>query len=262
MNPRRTVLWALLFVFLPALLSAGTVFTVKEQAARGSSLNKLYLQGGRLRVESTTGTGQTHVVLYDAGSGSFKVLDPAKKTWVELPPGGAEQQAAITKMVMERKDLSETKKKQILDNMKMNAERHGMYGGKPPNPPQYKKAASGVKVNGFTADQYEVTRDGQKVREVWLADPKSLGLDLADFAAFKKLGERLGASSTGPGNTASYAWEPGAPEGVPVRGILYENGQPSITADLTAVSHEAVAPALFEVPKDYARTNLGSGPHP
>lgn len=262
MNLRRTVLWTLLIAFVPALSSAGTVITVKEQSARGSSLNKVYLQGGKLRAESTA-SGQVHVVLYDAASGSFKILDPAKKTWVELPPGGAAQQAAITKMVMERKDLSETKKKQILDNMKMNAERHGMYGGTPTNPPQYKKVASGAKVNGFTADKYEVTRDGKKLREVWLADPKSLGLDPADFAAFKSLGERMGVQTNhSGGGSASFTLEAGAPEGVPVRAILYSEGQPAITTDLTAVSHETVAPALFEVPQDYARTTLGAGPHP
>ncbi len=259
MSSRRTVLWTLLAVFLPTALPAGTLVTVKEQSPLGSSLNKLYLQGGKLRVESTM-REQTYVVLYDSASGSFKVLDPAKKTWLELPAGGAAQQEIVKKMVMERKDLSDVKKQQILDNMKINAERHGLFGGTPPNPPQYRKVASGVKVNGFTSDEYEVTRDGKKVREVWLADPKSLGLEPADFAAFKALGERLGASSTGPGSSSSFTWEAGAPEGVPVRGILYENGQPSTTADLTTVSQENVEPALFEVPKGYALTHLGGAP--
>ena len=264
MKFRRTVLWTLLAAALPAALSAGTVVTVKEQSTRGSSDNKIYLDGGRLRVEAVAG-GRSHVVLYHSADGSFQVLDPARKTWFELPgeAAGAAQQAAIAKMVKERKDLSDAQKQQILDNMKDNADRHGLYGGTGPSPAEYKaeyrKVASGVKVNGYTADQYEVIREGRKVREVWLADPQSLGIDPADVAAFRSLGEKLGARQPDPGRPSGFAWEAGAPQGVPVRVVTYVKGQVSTTTDLSAISHEAVPAALFEVPKDYTQANRGGG---
>ncbi|HEX3557165.1 MAG TPA: DUF4412 domain-containing protein [Thermoanaerobaculia bacterium] len=265
MKFRRTVLWTLLAASLPAALSASTVITLKEQSTGGSSDDKIYLDGGKLRVESAAG-GHSHVILYHATNGSLQVLDPVKKTWFELPGGatGAEQQAAIAKLVKERKDLSDLQKQQILNNMKDNADRHGLYGGTGPSPAEYKaeyrKVASGVKVNGYTTDQYEVLREGRKVREVWLADPQSLGIDPADVAAFRSLGERLGARQP-PGRPSGFTWEAGAPEGVPVRTVTYVKGQPSTTTDISAVSHENVAASLFEVPKEYAQTKIGAPGH-
>ncbi|MEA2603751.1 MAG: hypothetical protein QOF89_4743 [Acidobacteriota bacterium] len=255
MNPRRAVLWTLLAVSLPAALPAATVITLEEKSAQGSFDNKVYLQGSKLRVESASG-GRPHVVLYDAASGSFRILDPAKKTWFDLPADSAAQQAIATQKLMERKDLSEARKKQILDNMKANAERHGMFGG-PATPAQYRKVASGVVVNGLTADEYEVSRDGKKVREVWLADPGSVGIDPADVATFKSLGEKMGARFTGPGRASGFAWEAGAPAGLPVRVVSYVNGQKSVTMEVSAVRHEDVAASLFEVPKEYHQTRLG-----
>lgn len=258
MNPRRTVLWTLLAVSLPAALSAATtatVITLEEQSAQGKFANKVYLQGSKLRVESAAG-GRPHVVLYDTASGSFRILDPAKKSWFELPADGPAQQAVATQKLLARKDLSDAQKKKILDNMKVNADRHGLFGGTP-NPGEYKKVASGVAVNGLTTDEYEVSFDGKKVREVWLADPGNVGIDPADVATFKSLGEKMGARFNGPGRSSGFAWEPGAPEGVPVRVVSYVNGQKSVTVEISAVRHEDVAASLFEVPKDYHQTSLG-----
>ena len=264
MKFHRTVLWTLLAAALPAALSAGTVITVKEQSAQGSHDGRIYLDGGNLRVESAAG-GRSHVILFHAANGSFQVLDPVKKTWFEIPAEatGAAQQAAIAKLVKERQDLSEAQKQQILENMKDNADRHGLYGGSGPSPAEfkaeYRKVASGVKVNGYTADQYEVRREGRKLREVWLADPQGLGIDPADVAAFRSLGERLGARQPDPARPSGFAWEAGAPQGVPVRVVTYVKGEPATTTDLSAVSHENVPASLFEVPRDYSQAKLGGG---
>lgn len=252
MKLRRTLIWTLLAVSLPAVVSAGTVITLKEQSPQGSSDNKVYLEGGKLRLESLAG-GRGQVILYHSASGSFQVLDPVKKTWFEMPAGvsAATQQADATKKVMENKDLTPARKKKILENMKANSERHGLFGG-PAVLAQYNKVASGVKVNGFTADQYEVVLGGTKTREVWLADPKGLGLEPADAVAFKSLAERLGAiTPTLGGPPPAYGLEPGSPHGVPVRTISFIKGQKSTTTDLSAVAHEAVAATLFDVPKDF-----------
>jgi hypothetical protein len=256
-----TLSWASLAVSLPAVASAGTVITLKEQSPQGSSDHKVYLDGGKLRIES--GGSRRHVILYHAVNGTVQILDPAKKTFFEMPAGnaGAAQQAAAAKKVMERTDLSPARKQLILKNMKENSERHGLYGG-PPVAAQYKKVASGVQVNGYTTDEYDIVIGGMKMREVWLADPKSLGIDPADAVAFKAMAERLGATSvstTGPGGRqSSFGLEAGAPQGVPVRSIGYVNGQKTTITDLAAVSHEDVSASLFEVPKDFKQVNPGA----
>ncbi|HSS47643.1 MAG TPA: DUF4412 domain-containing protein [Thermoanaerobaculia bacterium] len=263
MNLRRALIWTLFGTFLaaslPAALSAGTVITLKEQSAQGSSDDKIYLDGGKLRFEAGP-AGQRHVILYHSANGSLQVLDPAKKTWFEMAAGtsAAAQQEAATKRVMEDKNLTPARKQMILKNMKANSERHGLFGG-PAVPAQYNKVASGVTVNGFTADQYEVVLGGAKTREVWLADPKSLGIEAADAVAFKSMAERL-AASTGR-SPSGFGLETGAPHGVPVRTVRYVNGQKGATTDLSAISHENVAATLFEVPKDFKQAESGAPAH-
>ncbi|MFY9822384.1 MAG: DUF4412 domain-containing protein [Thermoanaerobaculia bacterium] len=262
MKLRRTLLWTLLGVSLPAALSAGTVITLKEQSPQGSFDHKVYLDGGKLRFESKAG-GRSHVILYHSANGSFQVLDPAGKTWFEMSNGASAsaQQAAATKKVMERQDLSPAKKKMILDNMKANSERHGLFGG-PPVPAEYRRVASGVTVNGYRSDEYEVVFGGTKTREIWLADPASLGIDPADAVAFKSMVERLGARAAGDaGRGPAVGMEAGAPHGLPVRTVSYVNGQKSTTTDLSAVSHQDVAAALFEVPKDFRKIEPGAHAH-
>ena len=263
MNLRRALLWMLLGTFfavsLPAVLAAGTVITLKEQSPQGSFDNKIYLDGGRLRMEAG-GAGRRHVILYHSVNDSLQILDPAKKTFFEMPSAkaGDAQQAAATQKVMARKDLSAARKQMILKNMKENSERHGLFGG-PPVVAQYNKVASGVKVNGYTADEYEIVIGGTKMREVWLADPKSLGIDPADATAFKSMAERVGARSAGDAaHPPGFGLESGAPRGVPVRSVSYVNGQKSTTMDLSAISHETVASSLFDLPKDFKPSAPGA----
>lgn|GEM_PF-3350489 len=259
MNFRRALLWMLLSLSLPAVLSAGTVITLKEQSTQGSSDNKIYLDGGKLRFEAGSGASR-HVILYHSANGSLQILDPAKKTWFEMPAAAsaASQQAAATKKVMDRQDLTPARKQMILKNMKANAERHGLFGG-PAVSAEYKKVASGVAVNGFTADEYEVVLRGEKAREVWLADPKSLGIDAADAVALKSMAERL-AASTG-GSSSGFGLEIGSPRGVPVRTIRYINGKKAITTDLSAITQQDLAATLFDVPKDFKQADPGAAAH-
>ncbi len=258
MNVRRALFCMLLALSLPAVLSAGTVITLKEQSSQGSSDNKVYLDGGKLRFEAGSGASK-QVVLYHTANGSLQILDPAKKTWSEMPAGAsaAAQQSAATKKVMGRKDLTPARKQMILDNMKAGSERHGLFGG-PAVPAEYKKVASGVTVNGFTADEYEVVLRGEKAREVWLADPKSLGIDAADAVALRSMAERLAAST---GSPSGFGLETGSPRGVPVRTVSYVNGKQAVTADLSAIVQQDVAATLFDVPKDFKQAGPGAPAH-
>jgi hypothetical protein len=115
-----------------------------------------------------------------------------------------------------------------------------------------------VTVNGFTADEYEVVFRGEKAREVWLADPKSLGIDAADAVALKSMAERLAAST---GSTSGFGLETGSPRGVPVRTVSYVNGKKAVTADLSAIVQQNVAATLFDVPKDFKQAHPGAPAH-
>jgi len=62
----------------------------------------------------------------------------------------------------------------------------GMTPGKAPEI-TYKKVATGQKVGAWTTMQYQGTREGEKVSEVWTADWKALGLAKEDFTVLQDM---------------------------------------------------------------------------
>ncbi|HXO18856.1 MAG TPA: DUF4412 domain-containing protein [Thermoanaerobaculia bacterium] len=245
MNIRSTLRRATLLAFLLSLLStalyAGTVMTGKQQSpARGSSEQKIYLDGGRLRVEVTGEAGgeRGRVMIYRADTGTLWMLNAADKSYLEMPTGRGPSGRMMR--------------------------REGAPGGPgAPSKPVFAKTAADVQVNGFTTDKYEGTRDGAKVEEVWAADPKAVAVAAEDLQALKSLAERLGALGGAPGRPprgGGFALAaPGVP-GVPVRIIRYDDGQALSQMDITSIRQEAVPAALFEVPAGYTKREMGPPP--
>ncbi|MFL6259481.1 MAG: DUF4412 domain-containing protein [Thermoanaerobaculia bacterium] len=197
---------------LPSLLGAGSLITT-QQYARKNSKDKLYLQKGDLRIETEGG----QVMIFHAADGGLWLLDPVRKTYLDI---GAQ--------------LSE------------KSQRPG--ARLDPAPATYQKVASGVDVNGFKADQYDVLQGTEKIAEVWLADPKAVGVDPADAAGFRLLTKRLGYQAPA---YFGFALSESSPEGVPVRTITYSKGQRISINEFKAVKFQEMPASLFELPKDY-----------
>jgi hypothetical protein len=214
MRPRRTLPLALLIgaFSLPSLLGAGSLITT-QQYARKNSKDKLYLRKGDLRVETEGG----QVMVFNSADNALWLLDPAKKTYLDV---GA-QVSARSQQSGARVD---------------------------PAPATYRKVASGVDVNGFKADQYDVLQGTEKIAEVWLADPKAIGVDPADATGFRRLAKRLGYQAPG---YFGFALSEGSPEGVPVRTITYSQGQRISINEFLSVKSQEMPASLFELPKDF-----------
>jgi hypothetical protein len=217
MNVRRVLLSALLAVSFPALLGAGAVITVKE-SARLNSTSKLYLLKGNLRIEAIE---DKRVMIYRAADDSFWRLNPADKTYQDL--GAAATASAPA-------------------------------GAKAPAA-TYRKVASGEVVNGFATDQYEVTQDGEKIADVWMADARTAGVDPADVAGFRLLAKRMEAARTPP---RGFALSASAPDGVPMRTVSYYKGQTISIDELTVVGSQEIPASMFELPTDYKAAPAGT----
>lgn len=252
MSLPRILLCSVLAISVPAGVAAGTLITIQEETLGRISTSKLYLQDGNLRIEQA---GQERAVIYRADSGFFWMLDPTAKTYSNLGPrrvsvssAAQRQMEAVKAQLLDRKDLSDAEKKQILDSV--GAPRTDpVLGDIPtvPAPTTFRKVASGVNVNGYVTDEYELTRGGERVGEVWQADPKALNVDPADIALL-----RAGFGSD---------WDEGAPEGMPVRAVTYDDGRKVSTVDFTSVSHQDMPASMFELPKGYKPATSGTTGH-
>jgi hypothetical protein len=111
----------------------------------------------------------------------------------------------------------------------------------------YKKIGNGGKVNGWSTDKYEGTKEGAKQSEIWTTDAKNLDVGSADYQVLKdmaKFFEKFAKDMEGLiGDKASNGMD-----GIPVKTIAYKDGAASFLTEMKEVKKESFAAGLFEVP--------------
>jgi hypothetical protein len=208
---------------LPQAAAAGTVVLAKSSSDAVRSSGHIYVQDGSVRIEWAS-QGPVHTLIYRGRTGTTWVLDDVHRSYLET----------------DRDAL----------------ERRGEPGGAQPQA-TYRRVASGVRLNGFTTDQYEVVVGNEKVKELWLTAPAALKLSAADMAALTALASLGGAAAEG---SAGGAWSvtagEGGPEGVAVRLFRYQDGKRVWSSEITGVLHQDLPATLFAPPKGFRKQKL------
>jgi len=239
-NARPILTAALLFATAPALY-AGTVLTFQEKVpgsqGEAGTVRQVFLDGPRLRVETITKERGNRLLIYQAGTGTLWVIDPAGRSYTEIHRAEVPFNTEEVKV--------------------------GAPGAQPPANPSpiqvtpagiaYKKVDSGFIVNGFRTDKYEGTQNGRKVEEVYVADPKALGMEAADLKTLHVMAETLALQGQGRTHLSFAAEAPG----VPVRTVRFEGGKPVLQIDLGGVRKEEIPATAFELPAGFTRQAQG-----
>ena len=127
-------------------------------------------------------------------------------------------------------------------------------------PTEYKKIGTD-KVGKWTCDKYEGTRNGEKVSELCTVAPTSIGFTPGDFEVTKQMAEFFsklvpqGADQMFRVGSAT----PNGFSGLPVRTIIFRNGAPSITSEITDVSRQNFPDSIFTVPAGYTKRDMMAG---
>jgi len=122
--------------------------------------------------------------------------------------------------------------------------------------PQYKKGGT-QKVGKWTCDVYEISLNNQRTGELCTVSPQALGFTAADFEVSRKLADFM--RSILPQGADAMFQVGGADvgfSGVPVRSISTVFGRETIT-EMTDVSRQEVADALFTVPSGFTKEAFG-----
>lgn len=241
----RPILTAALLLATAAALDAATLLTFQEAPPGAASqprlVRRMLLDEGSLRVETAGPDAGGHVMIFKSATGTLWVLDPGKRSYTEL-------QRAVVPFEMEE-------------------EKQGDKGAAPakagetePSPTMvspagvaYKKVDSGFIVNGFRTDKYEGTKNGRKVEELFVADPKALGIDAEDLRTLHIMAETFAAGSKDHIQMSLTAEVPG----VAVRTVRFEGGRPTVQIDLTSVRQEEAPASAFELPAGFTRQAQG-----
>lgn len=250
MNTRPLLTAALLVATAMPSARAATVLTYYEKPAgtQGKATERrLVLAAPRLRMETagTAAGGGAQVLLFNAADGTLYVIDEAKRSYTEL-------RATVIPMNEEEVKTGP--------------------GGKPgkpgkgaaPAPPPvmtgaggtvYKKVDSGFIVDGFRTDKYEGTRDGRKVEDLYVTEPKSVGVAAGDLDTLHALARIF----VGPAASEAWLGLTAKVPGLPVRVLRYEGDKPVLQIDLGEVGQQDVPAARFELPEGLTRLAQGLG---
>ena len=259
MKVLRTV-WLLTALLCCTMLHAQGVVIVQQQT-RGTqtSTNQIQLDKTHIRAESGA-AGESMAFTFDDTAQIARVINNDRKTYMEL--NGALRQQMQQQMAQMQAQLQNLPPQQRAILEQAMRGRGGLPGGGGAAlaKPQYKQAGSD-KVGKWSCTKYEGYQGQQKVSELCAADPKDLGLTLADFEVAKHLAEFLQGLMPLAANQiliAGNAADQGF-AGVPIRTTVFVDGKPESVSEIKEVRREAIPASAFEVPAGFKREDPGGG---
>lgn len=273
-----------LSVLIPLALSisngfAGTVFQFERTDYRRptpkAETSEMSVDGRLIKMDQKSLADQppknTMIFRGDRGEGGqMIVVDHDKKGYFVLDRQAMsgmtnQMNQAMQQMQAQLKNVPPERRAMI---EKMMKSRGGVMGqAQPPRPPaEVTRTDERDMVNGYPCVKYEVTRGGQKVRELWITDwDKVEGGDEAAEAmrAMAKFSEELlsAVSSSVPFKLPESPFaEIDKMNGFPVSTKSFENGRLSEETTLRSSRRQAIDPAAFEPPSRYKRQTMGRPP--
>ena len=245
-----------------SLLTATTV----AQAAEGILITQRVTSGGppltiqvqieatRMRTEMVGPSGAVQAMIFDGGKQILYIVDPARKTYMEMTKAdadrlGAQMQGAMAQMQAQLEKMPPAQRAQ------MEAMLKGRGGAAAA--PQYTRTGSD-KVGRWTCDKYDMTLNGQKLGEVCSVNPTALGFGPTDFQVMAQMaafysamapqmpGQLPAVSGIVPGGTTS---------GFPVKTVMTIQGQ-TTTTEVVEAGRQTFADSLFAVPAGFTKQDM------
>jgi hypothetical protein len=248
---------ALAAALLVAPARAGVTLSGEHKTLDGSipAFNyTLSIDKDKVRMESSNNPGNSFI--YRADKGVFWMVDANGKSYSEMSREDLEglantMDAALKQMQEQLAKLPPEQRKMMEDMMKEN-----MPGAGSQAKTSYKKIGPG-KVGSWSCEKYESYQEGKKKAEMCVVDPQLLGFSEADFKALKDLAKPFEKLAKDMGSMLPQDGVEGAPKGAPVKATVFEDGKAKSETLIKQVKKEVVSPALFEVPKGFAKKAMG-----
>jgi len=250
-----------------SIAGAGTVIRLDTEmfgqgAPSGSAL--VYLEGKRMRIDSSEGGGDVTIIYNGAGQDNpfYWLINNTDSTYVEIRRDELLEAKAVAEEAMNqaRGELEgmPPEERRLMEKRLAESVGYAPFLGKDT---EYKKVSSGIRISGWRCNHYQGFRDGRKVEEVWAADLAELGIDPTDLVAleelsglFKTVGQNLPALFRfgGEDNEVDKTFP-----GFPVVVVSYDDdGERAEKSTLKAVRQQKLEQAMFELPEGLTRRNM------
>jgi hypothetical protein len=242
---------------IPACAGVHMLSTVEFLAEKKDPMSiNLWLDKDRVRME---GMGQGYMI-YRGDKELFWMVNEKDKTYTEMTKKDMEEVAG--KMDEAMKKLNEQMAKMPPEQREMMEKMmKGMKGGQPGavSKTTYKKLG-GETVNGWSCDNYEGDRDGEKKSEVCFAAVKKTDITEADVQVLKDMAGFFSKMAKSIETFIPTATDNSVPKGLPVRTVSFKDGKPSAKTEVKEIKKENLSADKFELPAGLTKKNMGGGP--
>ena len=201
-----------------------------------------------MRTEMAGPDGATNVTIFDAGKQVLYIVDPARKTYMEMTKAdvdrmSAQLQGSSAQMQAQLETLPPAQRAQMEAMMK------GV---------QFTRTGSDT-VGRWTCDKYDLTIGGQKLGEVCMANPAALGFAATDFDMMGQMGAFYSTMATLMPNQLPGVGgiDPRGSSDFPVKTvIMMGQGQPVMTTEVIEAGRRTFPDSLFAVPAGFTKQDL------
>jgi hypothetical protein len=240
----------------------GILIAQKMTSSTGTvTTTQIQIEKTRMRTELDGQNGRKQTMIFDGDAQVMRTIDDANKTYTEMTKADVERMSAqmsgaMAQMQEQMKNMPPEARKR----MEAMMQGRGASAAGATAPTEYKKVGTD-KVGKWSCDKYEGIRNGEKVSELCTVSPTTLGFAMPDFEVTKQMAEFF--SKMAP-QGADQMFRVGTPaangfSGLPVRTVIFRNGAPSITSEITDVSRQNFPDSLFAVPAGYTKREMMAG---
>lgn len=249
----RSTVYGCLMGILAVAAHAGTVIQQEggEIGAAKKSKVTLYLDSGKLRVETQEPDGKNNIVIFDGAKQVMYMISPSDNSYRELDKAtvdamGQQMSKAMEQMQAQMANMPPQQRAMMEEMMKKNM--GGMMGGAQAKPTITLKEMGSEKVGAFNTTHYEMLSNGEKTQEIWAAPYDQAKLSPADFKTFQDM-SKFFESVTRNVPKGSYSFSSMEQlKGYPVKMVQFTSGKPTHEWDLISVDQKSIDGSQFTVP--------------
>ena len=257
----RFLVLAILFSLLtapPIAWAADGILITQRVTSGGAPLTvQVQIEPTRMRSEMEGPNGVLNVTIFDGGKQVLYIVDPARKTYMEITKADLERLAAQMQGVMAQ---MQTQLEKLPPAQRAQMER--MMKGGEAAALQYTPTGSDT-VGRWTCDKYDLAQNGQKIGEVCSVTPAALGFGATDFDVMRQMGAFYSSMAPQMANQlpgVSAIDQRGSP-GFPVKTVMMFQGQ-TTTTEVIEAGRQTFPDSLFVVPAGFTKQDgpgLGGG---
>jgi hypothetical protein len=239
-----------------SIASAGIVMTTQtqnlEKPKEQPFIQNTYLEKDMIRMDMKAEKSDM-ATIFRGDKELFWMIDHKKKTYTEMTKEDLEKiQKAAEELMAKMQDAMKNLPKGMQGIMP---------GAEKKSEIIYKKVASGEKVNQWTCDKYEGTRDGKKEVEIWTSDWKKLGLKAENLNGFERMGNFFSSMLKG----MSWYYKAGTDEkttsmyvGFPVKTVSYTKDKAVSQYEIKEIKEQELNSTMFDAPEGYKKEKFES----